>query len=216
MNAFSNPADILIFAIALIISVVGHEIAHGFAAYKFGDETAKNFERLSINPAKHIDIIGTIIVPFVLYMSTGIVFGWAKPVPININTVIKNAGYKGAVIVSLAGIGYNIVLAFICFLVFYFKLLSTLLFVKFIFTLLTVNIILALFNLYPIPPLDGSRAMQYLAKSLKFHQIANLYNSFEKYALIVLIIIVITPIGKYIFKPIFWVLNFIYGIILQA
>ena len=101
-----DPIKVATIVISLIIAIVGH----GYVAYKFGDNTAKSLGRLSINPIKHIDLVGTIIVPLVLYLSTGMIFGWAKPVPVNTYTVVRNGGYKAAIYVSLAGICYNIIL----------------------------------------------------------------------------------------------------------
>ena len=73
-----DPIKVATIVLSLVIVIVGHEIAHGYVAYKFGDNTAKNLGRLSINPIKHIDLVGTIIVPLVLYLSTGMMFGWAN------------------------------------------------------------------------------------------------------------------------------------------
>ena len=104
--------------LALMIAIVGHEIMHGFIAYKYGDMTAKNAGRLSINPLLHVDLVGTIIVPATLYflpmlmgMDGGFIFGWAKPVPVNMRTVINRGGYNAAMQVSLAGIVYNFTVA---------------------------------------------------------------------------------------------------------
>jgi len=84
--------------LALAVAIIGHEIMHGWVAYKYGDSTAKSQGRLSINPIIHIDPVGTIIVPAVLYFTGApFIFGWAKPVPVNISTVIKNGGTKAAV-----------------------------------------------------------------------------------------------------------------------
>ncbi len=104
--------------IALLIAIIGHEIMHGWIAYKYGDNTAKNAGRLSINPLVHIDPFGSILVPLMTYFipmllgaSSGFLFGWAKPVPVNMQTVIRNGGYNAAMQVSLGGIAYNLFLA---------------------------------------------------------------------------------------------------------
>jgi len=109
---------ILAAVLALTVAIVGHEIMHGWVAYIYGDLTAKNAGRLSINPISHVDLIGTIIVPATMYFlpmllggESGFLFGWAKPVPINTATVIRKAGYNGAMQVDLAGIVYNFTLA---------------------------------------------------------------------------------------------------------
>lgn len=203
-----NPTQIAILVVVLIISVVGHEIAHGYVAYKFGDNTAKNQNRLNINPLHHVDIIGTILVPAVLYMAGGVIFGWAKHVPVSMSVVLRNGGYKGAIMVSLAGICFNLLLALSAFLLLYTKI-SPWYMTEFLYLTLKLNIILAIFNLYPIPPLDGSHVFEYIARIFRFNNLANLYRSFDRYAIFILIAIIISPLGRYIFYPIGEILNFI-------
>ncbi len=95
---------ILAAVLALAVAIIGHEIMHGFIAYMYGDTTAKNAGRLSINPLIHVDLVGTIIVPATMYFlpmllggESGFLFGWAKPVPINMGTVIRKGGYNAAI-----------------------------------------------------------------------------------------------------------------------
>ncbi|MGF7440968.1 site-2 protease family protein [Campylobacter concisus] len=189
--------------IALVIAIVGHEIAHGYVAYKFGDNTAKNLGRLSINPIKHIDPVGTVIVPLVLYLSTGMMFGWAKPVPVNTYTVVRNGGYKAAIYVSLAGILYNIILGIAT--LFVLKVLLNIetfeILLQFLYTLALLNLILAVFNLYPIPPLDGFHAVEYALRNFGFHALADKLDSISRYGFIILIIILISPLKETIFYP---------------
>ena len=107
-----EPIQIVAMVAALAVAIIGHEIMHGFVAYKYGDMTAKYEGRLSVNPIVHIDPIGTIVVPLLLFVAgSPFLFGWAKPVPVNIWTVIRNGGYNGAIAVALAGIAYNLILA---------------------------------------------------------------------------------------------------------
>lgn len=208
MNAFENIdiIEIITLIIALTVAIVGHEIAHGLAAFKFGDATAKNLGRLSINPIKHVDPLGTVIVPALLYLSTGFVIGWAKPVPVNTYTVIRNGGYKAAICVSLAGIIYNFILAALAFGVLKSGLVPAIL-AQFFFMLMAVNLILGLFNLYPIPPLDGSKALEYLFRTLNLQSAANLLSNAQRYGMILLVIIVISPVGKQVFYPIRYILS---------
>ncbi|WP_298792685.1 site-2 protease family protein [Campylobacter showae] len=194
-------AQVAILVAVLVISVVGHEIAHGYAAFKFGDLTAKNLGRLSINPIKHVDPLGTIVVPALMYLSTGVTFGWAKPVPINLRTVLYNGGYKAAIIVALAGIAYNLALFALAFCLFKFIGFDGAV-AEFVFMLAAVNLVLALFNLYPIPPLDGSKALEYLLRIFGLHGAANWLNSMQRYGFIALVIIVISPLKDYFFEPI--------------
>ncbi|OPA79742.1 peptidase M50 [Campylobacter pinnipediorum subsp. pinnipediorum] len=198
-----NLEEILFLLLALIIAIVGHEIMHGWVAYKFGDSTAKSQNRLSINPIRHIDPIGTIILPAILYFSGGFLFGWAKPVPVNTNVVIKNGGYKAGVFVALAGIFYNIVLAiFSLFVLMNFTENLNNSTAKFLYILFNINLFLGLLNLYPIPPLDGSKALTYTLLQFGFNKIASKIYSFERYGMVILIVIIISPISKYFFAPI--------------
>ncbi|MDD5717782.1 MAG: site-2 protease family protein [Sulfuricurvum sp.] len=206
-----NSIDLLEIAaaiVALLIAIIGHEIMHGWVAYKYGDHTAKSQGRLSINPIIHIDLFGSILVPLMTYFipmllgaSSGFLFGWAKPVPVNTYTVIRNGGYNAAMQVSLAGIVYNVFLA---------TLSSTLLLslaqpteadglayifsYLFIMKLLLINVILAVFNLLPIPGFDGAHFIAYLSLKYKIHAVAEFFAKAEPYGMIVIIIILVTPL----------------------
>ncbi len=205
--------NIITMVLALIVAIVGHEIMHGFVAYKFGDDTAKSQGRLSINPIKHVDLVGTIIVPALLFISNaGFLFGWAKPVPVNMNTVIRNGGYMGAIYVALAGIAYNLTLALgSAFILHSLVDFENGLFIGIIFTLLihlvSINIVLGFFNLLPVPPLDGFNALSFLLAKLGFTQIANKLFEYERYGMIVLLLIIATPISNYVFHPIMLVIK---------
>ena len=107
-----NPIDLAIKIAVLLIAIIGHEIMHGFVALKYGDTTAKLAGRLSVNPIKHIDIFGSILLPLGLFLlNAPFLFGWAKPVPVDIRKVIENGDFNGAIAVSLAGIAYNLFIA---------------------------------------------------------------------------------------------------------
>ncbi|QKG28994.1 site-2 protease family protein [Campylobacter sp. RM16187] len=210
MSGFENIdiVEIVTLVIALTIAIVGHEIAHGWVAYKFKDNTAKNLGRLSINPIKHIDPFGTIIFPGLLYITAGFVIGWAKPVPINAHTVIRNGGYKAMILVSLAGIIYNFILATISFFMIKTGIFQADL-QKFLIMLMLVNLILGLFNLYPIPPLDGSQAVEYSLRSINLHKIASLFSSLQRYGMIILILIIASPLKDHVFYPIRYALEMV-------
>jgi len=156
-----NNILIIIFQLAvLLFSVMIHEICHGLMALKLGDETAKNAGRLTLNPLKHLDPIGSFIVPLLLAVSgSGIIVGWAKPVPYNPTMLYKDYKY-GPLKVALAGPASNIAIAAVFAIIIRLGggllgdvILPLLSFVVFL------NILLAVFNLVPIPPLDGSKIL---------------------------------------------------------
>jgi Zn-dependent protease len=209
--------EIVALIIALAVAIIGHEIMHGYVAYLNGDDTAKIANRLSINPIVHIDPIGTILVPAMLHFSgAGFLFGWAKPVPINIRTVMKNGGYNGAIAVSLAGIAYNFTVAIIATVV--LKLLSPPVdfITYFIDALLTYtviyNVVLGIFNLFPIPPLDGSHALSYLFRKANIHKPADFLDSIGQYGMFILMAIIAIPgLSRVIFSPIQDVIKMLLG-----
>jgi len=202
-----NLTDLLpIFAsiIALLIAIIGHEIMHGWVAHKYGDNTAKSMGRLSINPLVHIDPMGSILVPAMTYFipmllgaSSGFLFGWAKPVPVNMQTVIRNGGYNAAIQVSLAGIAYNLFMATL-----FSVILTTMytpetkdsFFILLAWSLVQINVVLAVLNLLPIPGFDGSHFVSYLALKFKIYKVAEFFAKAEPYGMIVIIIILMTPL----------------------
>ena len=160
----------ILIAPVLLFSMVAHEYAHGYAALKNGDKTAYQLGRLTWNPAKHIDPFMTIILPLLLFIANAPIFGGAKPVPVNPRNY-RNFK-KGDIVVSLAGVATNLVIAIFCVPVMMLvyaigSRVETLAGPASIFQLMLlygiqINIILASFNLIPLPPLDGSHVMKYL------------------------------------------------------
>lgn len=209
---------ILAAVAALIIAIVGHEIMHGWVAYRYGDTTAKELGRLSLNPVVHIDLFGTIIVPAMMYFipmlfgaDSGILFGWAKPVPIDTRTVINNGGYNAAMQVSLAGIAYNLVVATLASIAFTGLIPHDLglrelianadqfVLLYFLWMLLLINVVLAVFNLLPIPQFDGAHFLTYLSLKLGLVKIAEFFIKMEPYGMIfVVIILVVDPIRYFV------------------
>ena len=152
----------------IMFSIILHEIAHGYAALKFGDETAKVNDRLTINPIPHIDPIGTILVPAIqlLIPPHQVYLGWAKPVPVNpLNLEPRTAG---EIVVAIAGVTVNLAIAAAMAIVlgFFPRLRMDAPLFEVVFTVLAVNVGLAIFNLLPIPPLDGSHVLE---KILPYH-----------------------------------------------
>jgi len=195
---------ILILAI-FFFSVMIHECAHGVVALWFGDDTALRQGRLSLNIVRHIDLVGTIILPMVLlifYLMTGsgIVFGWAKPVPVSIGN-LRNP-QRDYTFVSLAGPLSNILLAFVFALIFLFSIIAlkghdTIFTIASVMCLfgVNINIILAMFNLIPIPPLDGSHVLAYLLP----YSLSVRYQQFARYGLLIILFLMITDTIKYPF-----------------
>ncbi|MFT5359739.1 MAG: Zn-dependent protease [Candidatus Paceibacteria bacterium] len=178
---FMQGIESLFYILILIISVVIHEVAHGYAALRFGDKTALYAGRLTLNPLKHLDWFGSVILPGLLVLSgTGMVLGWAKPVPYNPNNLSPRR--KGVLWVAMAGIIANIITAILFALI-----LRVMVAVGYysdpIFFILQgvvlINIVLAVFNLVPIPPLDGSKVLFELLP-YRYHHIKVLL---EKYSI---------------------------------
>jgi Zn-dependent protease len=162
MNEALTISQGLFSFIIIIYSIILHEIAHGYAAYIQGDETANRANRLTLNPLPHIDVIGSVIVPLFAFLSAGTFFGWAKPVPYNPYNIRTKLGQA---FVAAAGILTNLFLALLAGILFK-SLASTgnlsIPFGSALFTIISVNVSLAFFNLIPIPPFDGMSILQAL------------------------------------------------------
>ena len=201
--------------LCFIPALVLHEVSHGFAAYKLGDPTAKSMGRLSLNPIRHIDPFGTVIMPLLLMMMGWPVFGYAKPVPYN--PMYFKDKRRGDLLVGLAGPGANLVLALIgagiAWALWPFvtgangqAMLSNIVFqyfyLMFIPMFVLINLYLMFFNLLPIPPLDGSSIFAFLLPERFLPQ----YYRIQQYALPVFMVIVlvlpyalnVNPIGVYL------------------
>ena len=178
-------AQVIILVVVLIASVVVHEVAHGWQARREGDHTAEQLGRITLNPLPHLDPIGSIIIPLVLAMSGGVVFGWAKPVPVN------PANYRsyvaGDIRVSLAGIVANLGLAVLSTVLAGIVLqltggrgIASPIFQALDYAIF-INLLLAFFNLIPIPPLDGSHVVAHLLPA----EWAQRYRALGQYGLVI-------------------------------
>jgi Zn-dependent protease len=158
---FRDPLTFVLVAIPLLYSIILHELAHGWVADKMGDSTARWLGRLTLNPLKHLDPIGTAML-FIFG------FGWAKPVPVNFNNLRPER--RGLIFVASAGIATNILLAFISlFLLHYLALPRMGAIHTLLYYMAQINVMLAAFNLIPIPPLDGSKIlMGFASRKLQY------------------------------------------------
>ena len=199
--------NIIFQIVILIVSVMAHEVAHGAMAYAFGDPTAKNQGRLTMNPLKHIDLFGSIILPGLLALTgSGIIVGWAKPVPYNPYNLRNRR--VGEFCVAIAGIIVNFLIALLFGLVLRFGLnlglsLATQDIISYI---VLINLVLMIFNLIPIPPLDGSKII--LAFLPDWHE--RFIRSLERYGVFLLIAFIIF-FGGLINIPVYWLFHSITG-----
>ena len=214
MNNLNLVQSIAIWTLPVLLAIIVHEVAHGYVANLLGDRTALALGRLTLNPISHIDLVGTIIMPLMCLFVGSFIFGWAKPVPINSRN-FKNSRRDPA-LVAMAGPVSNFLMAImwaiftkIVILLFYnpeFFPVIKMFFIHMGYAGISINLLLMILNLIPIPPLDGSRVVA----SLLPYNITKAYRAIEPYGFIILMILVYANILSLIMEPPFlWIRSII-------
>lgn len=205
MNELSLTQRIVVWILPVIFAITVHEVAHGWVAKKQGDKTAYMLGRLTLNPFKHIDLLGTIIIPGLLLMTfTGFIFGWAKPVPVDVRN-FKDPK-KSMAIVALAGPVSNLLMAIAWALIarlgVFFEMETVSLPLIYMGVAgISINLVLALINLLPIPPLDGSR----IVTGILPDKLAWQYNRLERFGFVILLALLWSGgLGYIIGNPMFY------------
>jgi Zn-dependent protease len=205
-----DATNTIFYLVILIMSIVIHEISHGFAAEYFGDKTARFAGRLTLNPIKHLDMFGSVILPLVLVIfQAPFLFGWAKPVPYNPDNLTNRKW--GTIAVASAGVLANFAIAIIFGLIIRFAPMLNLS-VSFYFitsVIVIVNLALGLFNLVPIAPLDGSKILF----SLLPDSFGNAIATYEQYSLFLLIIFIVY-LSDYLLPILGFLFNLVTGLAL--
>ena len=202
MYELSLAEKIIVAAVPIIFAITVHEVAHGWVASKLGDPTAKLAGRLTLNPVKHIDPLGTIVVPLVMIVLTPFAFGWAKPVPVDWRNL--DSPRRDMALVAAAGPGANIIM-----LLLWTLLLSVLftdgtavsyqenLLIEMAKIGIIINIVLIALNLLPLPPLDGSRIVTAFLSPAAAYK----YNLLERWGLPILVVLIFTGVLGKILHP---------------
>ena len=215
MSDLTLLEKIIIWAIPVVFAITVHEVAHGWVAYQLGDATAKSRGRLTLNPLKHIDPVGTVVLPLILLYIGGFVFGWARPVPVT----WQNLGNprRDMALVAIAGPAANLIMmilwAMLARIILVFNQFPTGLLELIIIMCsagIIINIVLMVINLIPLLPLDGGRIMN----SVLPPRMAAVYARLEPFGLIIIVLLLATGLlAKYLAPVVFAIETFIYQLI---
>lgn len=201
MQELNTIQLIAVWALPVLFAITLHEVAHGWVAKRYGDQTAAMLGRLSLNPIRHVDPVGTIVVPLIMLMAGGFIFGWAKPVPVDMRNL--NHPRRDMAKVALAGPASNLVMAVFWGLLLKLALLfggeglwQGLAYMS--IAGIIINLILMVLNLFPVPPLDGSRVLNgFLPENM-----ARMVDRVEPFGLIIVVILLVTGVLGGVLYPI--------------
>lgn len=187
IRGFEFSWELVISLAVFVFSMTCHEVAHGYVAYKFGDDTAKREGRITLNPLKHLDLTGMILPILLLLSGSGFLIGWAKPVPVNFSRLKPNR--LGLFCVAIAGITVNFIfaaMALVIIRVFGRNFDINGLVITALLSVYIINLALGLFNLIPVTPLDGGRIIYSMAGT----KVREFYNQIEKYGILIILFLV--------------------------
>lgn len=213
MPDLSLLQKIAIWALPVLFAITVHEVAHGWTARRFGDRTAEMMGRLTLNPVKHIDPVGTIIVPLALLAMGGFIFGWAKPVPVAQGN-LRNPR-RDMALVSAAGPLSNLIMAILWALIAKLAIMANLAGVTEPLALMgaagvLINIVLAVLNLLPLPPLDGGRVMSNLLPP----RMSDQFDRLEPFGLLILVVLLATGVlAQILGPPVYYMRQILFSIV---